>query len=118
LPLIMAMFGQLSLVGLVTNVLIVPLIPFAMLLSAVAAATGMWLTPVAGWVAWPANLLLTYTLDIVHLFAAIPSIFLHRTISTPSMLYFYGLVLLVFAAAHKHHQLNLGNKKTPHLGEI
>ncbi len=102
LPLIMAMFGQLSLVGLLTNVLIVPLIPFAMLLSAVAAAAGMLAPAVAGWIAWPANLLLTYILDIVHLFAAIPSIFLHKSISTPSMLYFYGLVLLVFAAAHKH----------------
>ncbi len=101
LPLIMAMFGQLSLVGLLTNVLVVPLIPFAMLLSAAAATVGMLAPAVAGWLAWPANLLLTYILDIVHLFAAIPSIFLHRSISTSSMLYFYGLILLVFAAAHK-----------------
>ncbi|MDO8591458.1 MAG: ComEC/Rec2 family competence protein [bacterium] len=105
LPLIMAMFGQLSLVGLVTNVLIVPLIPFAMLLSAVAAAAGMLVPAVAGWLAWPANLLLTYILDIVHLFSAIPGIFLHRSISTISMLYFYALVILVFAAAHKHQKI-------------
>lgn len=103
LPLIMAMFGQLSLVGLLTNVLIVPLIPFAMLLSAAAAAAGMLAPAMAGWLAWPANLLLTYILDIVHLFAAIPSIFLRKSISTPSMLYFYALVLLVIAAAHKQH---------------
>jgi competence protein ComEC len=107
LPLIMAMFGQLSLVGLITNVLVVPLIPFAMLLSAVAAAAGMLMPAMAGWLAWPANLLLTYILDIVRLFAAIPSIFLRRSISIPSMLYFYGLVLLVFAAAHKQ----LGKQK-------
>ncbi len=103
LPLIMSMFGQLSLVGLFTNVLVVPLIPFAMLLSAVAAAAGMLVPAVAGWLAWPANLLLTYILDIVHLFSAIPSIFLRRSISTPGMLYFYSLVALVFAAAHKQH---------------
>jgi len=110
LPLIMAMFGQLSLVGLVTNVLIVPLIPFAMLLSAVAAAAGMWLAPLAGWIAWPANLLLTYILDIVKLFAAIPGIFLHRSVSTISMLYFYALVILVFTAAHKQRE-HLKNAK-------
>ncbi|MDO8591829.1 MAG: ComEC/Rec2 family competence protein [bacterium] len=111
LPLIMAMFGQLSLVGLLTNVLVVPLIPFAMLLSAVAAAAGMLAPAIAGWLAWPANLLLTYILDIVKLFAGIPGIFLHRSISTPSMLYFYGLVLLVFAAAHKHTKIKkLGQK--------
>lgn len=113
LPLIMAMFGQLSLVGLLTNVLIVPLIPFAMLLSAVAAAAGMLMPVAAGWFAWPANLLLTYILDIVHLFSSIPGIFLHRTISTPAMLYFYGLVLLAFGAAHKHRQIVLDNKKLP-----
>ena len=103
LPLIMAMFGQLSLVGIVTNVLIVPLIPVAMLLSAIAAAAGMWLPAVAGWLAWPANLLLTYILDIVHIFASIPGIFLHRSVSILGMLYFYGLVLLVFLVAHKKH---------------
>lgn len=101
LPLIMSMFGQLSLVGIITNVLIVPLIPFAMLLCAVAAAAGMIVPAMAGWLAWPANLLLTYILDIVHIFAAIPSIFLHRSISTASMIYFYAIVLLVFAIAHK-----------------
>lgn len=104
LPLIMATFGQLSLVGLLTNVLVVPLIPFAMLLAAVAAAAGMLAPALAGWIAWPANLLLTYILDIVRLFAAIPSIFLRRSISTASMLYFYGLVLLVFAVAHRQHK--------------
>lgn len=101
LPLIMATFGQLSLVGLLTNVLVIPLIPFAMLFSAIAAVAGMLAAPLAGWFAWPANLLLTYILDVVYLFSAIPGIFLHRSISTVSMLYFYALVILVFAAAHK-----------------
>src|SRR3990167_4480094 len=101
LPLIMATFNQLSLVGLLTNVLVVPLIPFAMLFAVIAAAAGMLVAPFAGWLAWPANLLLTYILDIVRLFAKIPSIFLHKSISTAGMLYFYGLVLLVVAAVHR-----------------
>ena len=101
LPLIMATFNQLSLVGLLTNVLVVPLIPFAMLFAVIAAAAGMLVAPFAGWLAWPANLLLTNILDIVRLFAKIPSIFLHKSISTAGMLYFYGLVLLVVAAVHR-----------------
>ncbi len=104
LPLIMALFGQLSLVGLLTNVLVVPLIPFAMLLSVIAAAAGMWLAPAAGWFAWPANLLLTYILDIVRLFAKVPSVFLHRSISMVGMLYFYGLVLIVIALIHRQRR--------------
>ncbi|MBI2589067.1 ComEC/Rec2 family competence protein [Candidatus Saccharibacteria bacterium] len=102
LPLIMMSFGQLSLIALLANVLIVPLVPFAMLLAAIAGLAGAWLTPFAGWLAWPANLLLTYMLDIVHLFAAIPSIFLHRSISMAGMLYFYGMVLLVVLAIRQH----------------
>lgn len=104
LPLIMVSFGQLSLVGLVANTLVVPLIPFAMLLSAIAAAAGMWLAPIVGWLAWPANLLLTYILDIVRLLSSIPSIFLHRSISTVSMLGFYGAVLIFILAVHKHRK--------------
>ncbi len=106
LPLIVAMFGQLSLIGLLSNVLVVPLIPLAMLVSTVAAAAGMWLAPVAGWLAWPANVLLTYILDVVRLFSSIPSIFLHKSISLGSMLYVYGLVLLVIAIAHKRRMEN------------
>ncbi|MBI2008795.1 ComEC/Rec2 family competence protein [Candidatus Saccharibacteria bacterium] len=101
LPLIMATFNQLSLVGLLTNVLVVPLIPFAMLFSVIAAAAGMLVPALAGWLAWPANLLLTYILDIVRLFAKIPSIFLHKSISTTGMLYFYGLVLLLVTTVHR-----------------
>lgn len=108
LPLIMSTFGQLSLVGLLTNVLVVPLIPFAMLFSAIAAAAGMLAAPLAGWFAWPANLLLTYILDIVRLFASIPGIFQHRSISTASMIYFYGLVVLLVLLAHKRR---VDNKK-------
>lgn len=106
LPLIMAMFGQLSLVGIITNVLIVPLIPFAMLLAAIAASAGMLVPAAAGWLAWPANLLLTYILDVVHIFASIPSIFLRRSISTPGMIYFYSAVLLVFAVAHRQQSIS------------
>ena len=114
LPLIMAMFGQLSLVGLLTNVLVVPLIPFAMLLSTVAAGAGMLVPAMAGWFAWPANLLLTYILNIVRLFSAIPSIFLRRSISMASMLYFYALVLLVLAAVHKQ-RAKLKTAKITHI---
>ena len=63
---------------------------------------------VAGWFAWPANLVLTYILDNVHVLSGIPGIFLHRSISTPAMLYFYSFVLLILAGLQKQH---LGRKK-------
>ncbi len=99
LPFIMLMFGQLSLIGLVANVLVVPLVPLAMLLSAIAAVAGAIFPAIGGWFAWPANLLLTYMLDIVRWFAGLPGIFQKRSLSLMTLLAFYflvGLVLVVF----------------------
>lgn len=105
LPIIMMTFSQLSLIAIVANLLIVPLVPVAMLLSAVAALAGMWLAPVAGWLAWPARLLLTYMLDIVHMLSNIPSEFLHLAITPVMMIGCYALVLLVVMAANRHIKL-------------
>lgn len=102
LPLIMMSFGQLSLVSLVANALVVPLIPYAMLLSAVAAAAGAWLAPVAGWLAWPARWLLTYILDLVQLLSSVPSALLRVRISPAVMLGFYALVILFMLTMRKH----------------
>jgi competence protein ComEC len=102
LPLIMMTFGQLSLIGLVANAMIGPLVPLAMLLSAAAATAGMVFAPIAGWLAWPARLLLTYMLDVVHLLADIPSIFLQRSVNTYQMLAFYIFVVLITLGLRKH----------------
>jgi competence protein ComEC len=105
LPLIMMTFGQLSLVALLANVLIVPLVPLAMLLSAIAAAAGTLTPAIAGWFALPARLLLTYMLDLVHILANIPSEFLHLSISPVIMVGGYGLVLLMVLAASRRLKL-------------
>jgi competence protein ComEC len=102
LPLIMMTFGQLSVIGLLANVLVVPLIPFAMLFSAIAGTAGMALPALAGWAAWPANLLLTYMLDVVRLLSGIPGIFLHRSLSVTGMLALYGIIALALLLAQKH----------------
>jgi competence protein ComEC len=94
LPLIMMIFGQMSLVALIANLLIVPLVPAAMLLAAIAGLSGVFIPQLAGWLAWPAQLMLTYILDIVHMMAAIPSIFLHVSISPNFMICSYALVLI------------------------
>jgi competence protein ComEC len=95
LPLILMTFSQLSVIALVANALVVPLVPLAMLLSAIAGAAGAIIPQIAGWLALPARLVLTYMLDIVHIMANIPSVLVHRSISLPYMLSFYGLVLMV-----------------------
>lgn len=101
LPLIMFTFSQLSVVAIIANAAIVPLVPFAMLFSAIAAFAGMLVPAAAGWFAWPANLLLTFMLDVIHLFAKIPSALMLRSISVDIMLAFYFIVLLVLLILHR-----------------
>jgi ComEC/Rec2-related protein len=92
-PLILHVFGQLSLVSLLANVLVVALVPLAMLLALIAGIAGMVMPAVAGWLAWPASFLLTYMLDIAHVLARIPHVFVeHRSLSFVGMLGLYGVV--------------------------
>jgi len=105
LPLIMMTFSQLSLIALLANLLIMPLVPVAMLLSAIAAGAGVLVAPVAGWFALPARLLLTYMLDVVHILANVPSEFLHLSISPLVMIASYLLVLVVVLAAYRNIKL-------------
>jgi competence protein ComEC len=107
-PLIMMTFGQFSLIALIANLLVVPLVSLAMLLSAIAAAAGTWAAPVAGWFALPAKILLTYMLDIVHIMANIPSQFLRLTITPAMMLGCYASVLIATLAAYRHIRLKNG----------
>jgi len=103
--LIMMTFGQFSLVALIANLMIVPLVSLGMLLSAIAAVAGVWAAPVAGWFALPARLLLTYMLDVVHVLANVPSQFLHLTITPYMLVGFYAMILLVILAANRHIHL-------------
>ncbi|HSW78484.1 MAG TPA: ComEC/Rec2 family competence protein [Candidatus Babeliales bacterium] len=97
-------FSQLSLIALVANALVVPLVPLAMLLSAIAGTAGAFAPQIAGWVAFPARILLTYMLDVVHILSSLPSVLVHRSISLRYMLALYALVFIILLAARR--QLN------------
>jgi len=70
LPILIYNFGYLSLVAPVTNVLILPLLPFIMIFGFIFGLLGMfWQT--LGWVfSWPAWFLLTYLTKIVDWFSS------------------------------------------------
>jgi competence protein ComEC len=106
LPYILHVFGQLSLIGLPANVLVVTLVPLAMLLSLFAGLAGMLAGAVCGWIALPARLLLNYMLDTAHLLATVPHIFVqNRSLSLLAMLGLYSLVVgLVVLLTHKTKQ--------------
>jgi competence protein ComEC len=101
-PLIMMTFGQMSLIALAANLLIVPLVPLAMLLCAAAAGAGMLAPAFVGWFAWPARWLLTYMLDFVKLLSDIPSVFLHVKINLALTLGLYAFVVACTFLLHRH----------------
>jgi competence protein ComEC len=92
LPLIIYYFGQISLVGVLANALIMPLHPLtlisggaATLLAQIIPALGQ----LVGWVAW---LFLTYTVGVVNLLAIVPGAALPVQLPVAGVLALYGLI--------------------------
>jgi competence protein ComEC len=102
IPLVLYIFGQMSLVSLLANMLVVALIPLAMLLSLIAGLAGMMAGNIAGWFAWPAQILLTYMLDVVNMLSHVPHVFVQNYyLSAVDMAMCYaalvGILLFVYA---------------------
>ncbi len=89
LPLIVGYFQQLSLVSLLANALILPAQPAVMIWGGLATILGM-IFPLLGqpfaWVAW---LFLTYTIELVQLFAAFPRAAVSVNISWTTIILIY-----------------------------
>ncbi len=110
LPLILYIFGQMSLVSLAANMLVAALIPLAMLLCFTAGLAGMLVGNIAGWLAWPAQVVLTYMLDVVNLLSRVPHAFQqNRYLSAVDMGLCYAAVVVVLGIAYwrKHRKVRL-----------
>ncbi|MDD5165292.1 MAG: ComEC/Rec2 family competence protein [Candidatus Pacebacteria bacterium] len=71
-PFILYMMGQISIIGVVANILVLPFIPLTMLAVFLTGALGLISSVVSQICAWGAHLLLTYELFIVESFARVP----------------------------------------------
>lgn len=92
LPLMIGYFGQLSLISLLANALILPVQPAVMIWGGLATLSGMALPALGqlfGWVAW---LFLAYTIWMVRLFAAVPGAAIPLTVSATGVLTIYGVI--------------------------
>lgn len=97
LPIILFIFGRLSIVSIVANLLVVPLVPFAMLASLVAGIGGMIGVAVGSLVGLPARFLLDYMLDIAALLSRVPKASVQFSITLSQMIYLYGLIVFITA---------------------
>jgi len=72
LPILIYNFGYMSLIAPITNILIVPFLPFIMISGFIFGLSGMILQPL-GWVlSWPSWLLLTYLVKVIDFFSQVP----------------------------------------------
>ncbi len=96
-PFILYMMGQLSIVGVVVNILVLPFIPLTMLAVFLTGASGFISSPVSHIFGWGAHLLLAYELFIVEHFARLPfaAVYLPQ-FSGWWVVGFYGVFLVGF----------------------
>lgn len=93
-PLILYIFERASLIGIVSNLFIGPLVPLAMIVTVVAGVSGMAVPILAGFIALPARILLRYMLEVIAVFSRVPNALVERSINLPIMLGMYGLILI------------------------
>lgn len=72
LPLLLYQNGLFSIVALPANLLVLPVVPFAMAASALAGVAGFLVPAIAPTIAFPAYLVLTYITSLVQFAAALP----------------------------------------------
>lgn len=104
LPLIMYVFGKISLVGFFANVIIVPLVPVAMLASSIAGLSGIISPIIGGWVAIPARVLLNSMVRVAEWFADWPHASSAVYLSFSSMILLYVLIGIVVIGLKKRSQ--------------
>lgn len=64
-PIMLTAFGQGSIVAILSNLLVLPLVPVAMLLTFIAGIGQLLFAPITAILAWPASILLSYMVGVV-----------------------------------------------------
>lgn len=115
-PYIVHVFGQMSRVGLLANVLIASLVPLAMLLSMIAGIAGMIKIGLLNIFAWPAVIVLSAMLTASHLLASLHGSFVSGfKISLVSMVIIYLMIIFFLIVLYKKTRtleyVNITDKK-------
>lgn len=71
-PILIASFGQLSNVAIISNILVLPLVPFAMLLTFIAGVGSLVAPALVGLIGMPATWLLRYMVSVAEYLAGLP----------------------------------------------
>lgn len=92
IPIIALSFGTLSNVAIIANVLVVPLVPLAMLLTFICGIAVLLHIPFVEWIATPTSWLLEYMVNVATFVAEIP--WAQASVGLPAFLWLgYGLLV-------------------------
>ncbi len=94
-PIILVVFGQFSNIALLSNLLIVPFIPLAMLLVGIAGIGGLLVPGLASIVGWPAQVVLDGMLWVVNWTASMPWAQTKFSLSIGGAVVWYAVVALL-----------------------
>jgi competence protein ComEC len=108
LPLMMAYFGQLSLVSLLANAFILPAQPGVMIWGGLATVAGLIVPAMGQVLAWVAWLFLSYTVWLVRLFARVPGATVPVEISVTGVIIIYAAIAALTWYAKQENERRLG----------
>jgi competence protein ComEC len=94
LPLTLLVFGSVSVVGLLANVLVCPLVPFAMLATFAGGLASLLLPAFGTWLALPAHWILGYIVGVVQWLSEIPWAHEPLSLNWVGMVTAYGALLV------------------------
>lgn len=106
LPLILVTFGVMSNVALVANLLVLPLVPLAMLLTFITGIVASTVPVLAGFVAIPAYWLLSYMTWIIEYLAELPWASAEVQIDWVAGSAMYGALLLILVFLKRRTHMN------------
>ncbi len=95
LPLMIGYFGQLSIISLLANALILPVQPAVMIWGGLATLVGLVVPAVGQLLAWVAWLFLGYTIWMVRLFAAVPGAAVPLMVSTAGVVGIFAAIAVL-----------------------
>lgn len=107
LPFIAFLFGGISLIAPLSNLLVVPLIPLAMLLVFAAGTAGMVSIILGLWVALPARVIMTWMVWLIERLAMIPGAKIDLQLSALRMIIIYLILMAAIYSGWRY----LGRKK-------
>lgn len=110
-PIIIFAFGTFSLVAILSNMLILPLVPLAMLLTFAAGIGAILFPSAAGIVGWPADVLLNYMVETARWSADLPWAQLKIEIPIQVVVLVYGVMILACIYMLRVTKLHLRNSQ-------